>query len=135
LSGNSGAYPRLKGAWLVDWGRSRTGSLRTAARLGGPNGADSSVQGNNLGSDVADRAVGHGGRAASNGVSLGGVYSAGGHDGSLSRYRPRRLSNRAHRSVERNSLGRNVADGAVGHGWRALGDGADRGGEDSAGSH
>jgi hypothetical protein len=88
---------------------------------------------------MANGAVGHGGRAVSDGVNLGGIHSAGGQNGSLGGLsrslggcRLMRLRDGAHGSIERDSLGRNVADRAVGHGRRTLGDRVDRGGVDGA---
>jgi hypothetical protein len=91
--------------------------------------------GDDLGGNLSDGAVGHGGRALGNGVDAGGGLGDGlraasglGRGGSL--------ADRADSGVQGNGLGSNVAAGrAVGHGGRALGNGGDGGGVDGGGGH
>ena len=100
--------------------------------------ADGSVQGDDLGGDMADRTVCHRRRAFSDGISLGGVHGAGGHDSSLGGRRLGRLSSlrdRAYCGVESDNLSRDVADRAVSDGRRAFGHGVDGGGVYGARGH
>lgn len=62
--------------------RRRVGRLGRAGTLGSAsNGADSSVQGNSLGDDASNRAVGNRRRALGDGVDCGGKHGRGGQLG------------------------------------------------------
>ena len=130
-------------SFLWRWRRRR---VLAASRLGRHkslclcflNGANSGIHGDDLGGSVTDRAVGHGGRAFGNRVGLGGIHGASGHNRSPSSCRLRGLSslrNRAYCGVHGDDFRSSVANGAVGHGGRAFGNGVSPGSVNGAGGH
>lgn len=113
---------------------SRAGRLLAAGRAVGA--------GDNLGGDLADGAVGHGGGTAGDGVHLGDLGGdrlrtslAGGLAGGLldSLGGGGNGRDRADGGVSGDSNGSDLADGAVGNYGRAAGDGVGRGGVHNGG--
>lgn len=115
------------------------GGCVSAAVLAAAIGADACA-GDDLGSLLADGAVGDSWGAAGDGVDLGnlgdrglglaGVAAGGGGRGGRGR---RSRGDGADSGVERDRLGHDVTLGAVGHGGGTAGDGVGRGGEDGGG--
>lgn len=113
---------------------SRAGRLFAAGRAVGA--------GDNLGGDLANRAVGHGGGTAGDGVHLGDLGGDGFRTSLAGRLASGLLSrlggggngrDRADCGVSGNGNGSDLADGAVGDYRRAAGDGVGRGGVHNGG--